>query len=154
MKSLVIILGLLLLQFPVLAQDEIAVAKVISSLFEGMKAKDPTLLEKAFHPEATMQTVIADEKGAKLGSNSVQDFINRIAATPTTTILDERILEYKINIDGDMAAAWTPYEFYVNDGFSHCGVNSFQLIKTAEGWKITYIIDTRRKTGCKDTEGE
>ncbi len=154
MKSLFIFCGLLLLQLPVHAQDEIAVAKTISSLFEGMKAKDPTLLEKAFHPEATMQTVIAGESGSRLGSNSVQDFINRIATTPTATILDERILEYKINIDGDMAAAWTPYEFYVNDAFSHCGVNSFQLIKTTEGWKITYIIDTRRKTGCKQEEGE
>lgn len=130
------------------AQEEKEVEKVIASLFEGMKTKNTELLQAAFHPEASMQTVIAGETGAKLGSNSVQDFVNRIANTPETTQLDERILEYQIKIDGDMAAAWTPYRFYVNDNFSHCGVNSFQLIKTAEGWKITYIIDTRRKQGC------
>lgn len=130
------------------AQGEKEVEKVIASLFEGMRSKNTELLQAAFHPEASMQTVIAGEAGAKLGSNSVQDFVNRIANTPETTQLDERILEYQIKIDGDMAAAWTPYRFYVNDNFSHCGVNSFQLIKTAEGWKITYIIDTRRKQGC------
>jgi hypothetical protein len=48
-----------------------------------------------------------------------------------------------------MAAAWTPYRFYRNGEFSHCGVNSFQLVKMAEGWKIVYIIDTRRKEPCE-----
>lgn len=139
---------LISLATPVFAQGENEVEKVIASLFEGMKTKNTELLQAAFHPEASMQTVISGEEGAKLGSNSVQDFVNRIANTPETTQLDERILEYQIKIDGDMAAAWTPYRFYVNDNFSHCGVNSFQLIKTAEGWKITYIIDTRRKQGC------
>ncbi|RPA70081.1 hypothetical protein EF405_01990 [Cyclobacteriaceae bacterium YHN15] len=137
------------LALPLKAQEEKLVEEVISTLFVGMKTKNPDLVKPAFHPEAIMQTVIAGESGATLGSNSVQDFINRIATTPDNTVLDEKILEYQIKIDGQMASAWTPYEFYVNDTFSHCGVNSFQLIKTPEGWKITYIIDTRRKEGCR-----
>jgi hypothetical protein len=131
------------------AQQSAEVRKVIASLFEGMKSKNTDLIQAAFHPDATMQTVKSGETGSELGSNSVADFVNRIASTPETTTLDERILDYQIKVDGDMASAWTPYEFYVNDNFSHCGVNSFQLIKTKEGWKITYIIDTRRKEGCK-----
>ena len=130
------------------AQQEKEVRQVIASMFEGMKSKNTDLIKAAFHPEATMQTVKSGENGAELDSNSVMDFVNRIASSPATTTLDERILDYQIKVDGDMAAAWTPYEFYVNENFSHCGVNSFQLIKTKEGWKITYIIDTRRKEGC------
>lgn len=148
LKTILPAFFLVSLEAPAYAQEEKEVEKVIASLFEGMKTKNTELLQAAFHPEASMQTVIAGEEGAKLGSNSVQDFVNRISNTPATTQLDERILEYQVKIDGDMAAAWTPYRFYVNDNFSHCGVNSFQLIKTAEGWKITYIIDTRRKQGC------
>jgi hypothetical protein len=129
--------------------NEDEVRKVIATLFEGMKNKDQNLVEMVFHPEAIMHTTIATADGATLGSNSVQDFINRIATTPANTILDERILDFQIKIDGNMASAWTPYEFYVNDNFSHCGVNSFSLIKTAKGWKITYVIDTRNKEGCK-----
>ncbi|PRY86188.1 nuclear transport factor 2 family protein [Mongoliibacter ruber] len=132
-----------------IAQEEKNVEAVIASLFEGMKSKDASLVENAFHKDALMHTVQSGEDASSLGSNSVRDFINRIATTPANTILDERILEYQIKIDGDMASAWTPYEFYVNEGFSHCGVNSFQLIKTSEGWKITYVIDTRRKIGCR-----
>jgi hypothetical protein len=47
-----------------------------------------------------------------------------------------------------MAAIWTEYSFYLGDKFSHCGVNSFQLFKDETGWKIIYIVDTRRKEGC------
>jgi hypothetical protein len=96
-----------------------------------------------------MQTVIAKPEGSEIGSNAVADFVKRIATTPEGTTLDERILEYQIKIDGTMASAWTPYQFYVNGNFSHCGVNSFQLVKMAEGWKIVYIIDTRRKEPCE-----
>ena len=148
----ILLIGFLFIGFiqsPLLAQDdEIAVKAVIVSLFDAMKTKNPEALGSLFHEKAIMSTVISGEKGAQIGSNTVQDFINRIATTPAETILDERILDYQIKVDGQMAAAWTPYEFYVNDNFSHCGVNSFQLVKTEAGWKIAYIIDTRRKVGC------
>lgn len=148
-KILVLILAIVFITPSLQAQEEKEVEKVIASMFVGMKNKDPELVKQSFHPEASMQTVIAGKSGATLGSNSVSDFINRIAATPVGTTLDERILDYQIKIDGQMASAWTEYEFYVNDSFSHCGVNSFQLIKTSDGWKITYVIDTRRKEGCR-----
>lgn len=138
----------LLLSPSAFAQEEQAIQQVIATLFEGMKTKDLSKIEPAFLPAAQMQTVNASPSGATVGTNSVQDFFNRIATTPTETILDEQILDYQIKIDGQMASAWTPYRFYVNGAFSHCGVNSFQLINTSDGWKITYIIDTRRKEGC------
>ncbi|MDF2156907.1 nuclear transport factor 2 family protein [Algoriphagus sp. CAU 1675] len=124
------------------------VKQVIASLFDGMRSKNAQQVADAFSPEAQMQTVLAKPEGSSVGSNSVSDFVNRIASTPSETQLDERILDYQIKVDGTMASAWTPYEFYVNGSFSHCGVNSFQLVKFAEGWKIVYIIDTRRKEGC------
>ncbi|WP_297337278.1 nuclear transport factor 2 family protein [Algoriphagus sp.] len=128
--------------------EEENVKAVIQSLFEGMKSKNAALVESAFYAKAPMQTVIPGENGSTIGTNAVSDFVARIANTPEETQLDERILDYQIKVDGNMASAWTPYEFYVNDQFSHCGVNSFQLVKMAEGWKIVYIIDTRRKEGC------
>jgi hypothetical protein len=57
----------------------------------------------------------------------------------------EKLLSYTIQVDGAMAHAWTPYEFYVNGKFSHKGVNAFTLFKDKDTWKIIYIIDTRRK---------
>ena len=130
--------------------EEKAVEDVIRSLFEGMKTKNAEQVAAAFYQEGLMQTVQAKPEGSSVGSNSVADFVKRIATTPAETTLDERILNYQIKVDGTMASAWTPYRFYVNGNFSHCGVNSFQLVKMAEGWKIVYIIDTRRKEPCEE----
>lgn len=136
---------------PTLAQtDEKEVEAVIRSLFEGMKEKNADQVAAAFSPDGLMQTVVQKPEGNSLGSNAVSDFVKRIANTPAGTTLDERILSYHIRVDGPLASAWTPYQFYVNDTFSHCGVNSFQLVKMAEGWKIVYIVDTRRKEPCDE----
>jgi hypothetical protein len=80
-------------------------------------------------------------------TNPIQGFIESIAK-PKTDLYDEKIWEYKIHIDGPLAKAWTPYTFYLNDDLSHCGVNDFELIKRNGTWKISRIIDTRRKTEC------
>jgi hypothetical protein len=146
MKKIILLAVVLLIYGGAAVQAQQAeIQKVIEQLFDGMKNKNASLVEECFHPQAMMHTTIAKDGAATLGANSVQDFVNRIATTPAETILDERILSYEIKIDGEMASAWTPYEFYVNNNYSHSGVNSFQLIKTEQGWKITYVIDTRRK---------
>lgn len=140
----------LLLCFPAFSQtEEEQVEAVIRSLFDGMRSKNSDQVAAAFSKDALMQTVMAKPEGSEVGSNAVADFVKRIASTPAETNLDERILEYQIKVDGTMASAWTPYQFYVNGNFSHCGVNSFQLVKMADGWKIVYIIDTRRKEPCE-----
>ena len=130
--------------------EEKAVEDVIRSLFEGMKTKNAEQVAAAFYSEGLMQTVQAKPEGSTVASNAVADFVKRIATTPAETTLDERILDYQIKVDGTMASAWTPYRFYVNGNFSHCGVNSFQLVKMSDGWKIVYIIDTRRKEPCEE----
>jgi hypothetical protein len=71
-----------------------------------------------------------------------------MANLPDTLQIEERLLGYSIRVDGPLAQAWTPYEFYLQGDLHHCGVNSFQLFRDPEGWKIIYIIDTRRVIGC------
>jgi hypothetical protein len=62
---------------------------------------------------------------------------------------DEKVVFDAIHIDGPMAAVWTPYEFYFKGQFSHCGVDHFVFIRQEGKWKIQYLVDTRRKLGCK-----
>ncbi len=131
------------------SQDE-EVEAVIKSLFDGMRAKSAGQVAAAFSEEAIMQTIISKPEGNAVVTSSVGDFAKRIGATPAETLLDERISDYQIKVDGALATAWTPYRFYVNGNFSHCGVNSFQLVKMSDGWKIVYIIDTRRKEPCEE----
>lgn len=149
MKNVLLVIFAFLMAVPAFSQsEEAAVKAVIESLFDGMRAKNADQIGAVFSEDAIMQTIEATGETGVVKAGSVVDFVNGIASLPVEAKLDERIADYEINIDGPMATAWTPYEFYFNDKFSHCGVNSFQLVKMAEGWKIVYIIDTRRKDGC------
>ena len=69
-------------------------------------------------------------------------FINSVGKQPVGA-LDERIVFDKILINKELASVWTPYQLYVKDKYIHQGVNSFQVIRTKDGWKIQYLIDTR-----------
>jgi len=127
--------------------EENAIKKAINNLFEGMKAGDTTLVGSAFAPGAVMQTIVDKDGKVKVRTESVSDFVKFIG-TPHVEKYDERIVFTKILTDGPLAAVWTDYKFYIGDKFSHCGVNSFQLVKGDKGWQIVYIIDTRRKDKC------
>ena len=127
---------------------EDSVKAAVNNLFIAMKNSDGLMLRSCFGDSAKLQALGKDKAGNLIVKNeSIQDFANSISTAPKGS-LDERISFDTIKIDGPLASVWTPYSFYYNGQFSHCGVNSFQLIRTVNGWKIQYIIDTRRKTGC------
>jgi len=127
--------------------DEGAIKKTINNLFTGMKQGDSTIARLAFADNCIMQTISTKTGTALLKTASVNEFINFIG-TAHKEKFDERIVFTKILIDGPLAVVWTDYKFYVDEKFSHCGVNSFQLVKGDAGWKIVYLIDTRRKDLC------
>ena len=128
------------------AQDvsEKEVVKPIESLFKAMKSADSLGVENAFSGSAIMQTF---GKNQEIRTDKVEDFAKQVGASQAGD-LDERFTIYKILVDGNMASVWVPYQFYYKGNFSHCGVNSFQLAKLNNEWKIQYIIDTRRKDNC------
>ena len=130
--------------------EEEEVQATIETLFEGMLEADGAKIAGTFQPDAIMQTIVKNAEGEVMIRNgSLEAFVNSIdSAEPGQ--LNEKIGGYEIKVDGELASAWTPYEFYIGEDFSHCGVNSFQLMKTADGWKIFHIVDTRRKDNCAE----
>ena len=143
MKNVIIALMALFIQNAV-AQDA-GVKKSIGIFFEGLHAADTLKIKSVCHESMTLQSIGEKEGLGSLTTESTSEFYNSIATIPKNLRIEERLLDYKIQIDGAMAHAWTPYEFYVNGKLSHTGVNSFQLFNDNGVWKIIYIVDTRRK---------
>jgi hypothetical protein len=147
MKSFLAILTFLTLQASAQTEED-RVKQPITSFFNGMRQTDTALIRSSLAPGAVLQTVAKNKEGkVSVQTDDLNKFILSIAQ-PRDFILDERITYDVIRIDGDLAVAWTPYQFYVGDKFHHCGVNSFQLVRIGGEWKIQYIIDTRRREGC------
>jgi ketosteroid isomerase-like protein len=130
--------------------DKEQILAQIETLFDGMRAGDSSAVSKVFTDNATMQSIFKNREGETvINAGSLTSFKNAIG-TPHNEVWDERVANIQINVDGEMATAWVPYSFYLGDNFSHCGVNSFQFAKTAEGWKAISIVDTRRRTNCAE----
>ncbi|MFC4164077.1 nuclear transport factor 2 family protein [Epilithonimonas zeae] len=125
--------------------EEDLVKSTVNQLFNGMKTSDSVLIRKSFSKNAVLQTIT---KAGEVKNENINDFVLSISKAEKQS-LDERIIFSNILIDGNLASVWTPYEFYYKGNFSHCGVNSFQLVKLNNEWKIQYIIDTRRKDNCR-----
>lgn len=131
------------------AGEEAAVAAAVRRLFDGMRAGDSAMVRAAFHPEATLRTVAVRQGQTVTRTDALQGFVTAVG-TPHDQVWDERISDLQIRIDGPLATAWMNYTFYAGATRSHCGVNAFELVKMADGWKVTHIADTRRREGCPD----
>lgn len=128
---------------------EDSVKTVIDQLFTAMKGADAAGIQAVFADSALLQTIARTREGNFAVKNEpIAGFAASIGKLPRGAA-DERIRYETIKIDGPLAAVWTPYQFYYNGQFSHCGVNSFQLVRIGNSWKIQYIIDTRRKDDCR-----
>lgn len=128
------------------AEDSVKAA--VNTLFEGMKNADPAVIKNAFADSAILQTIINGPNGKiTVRTEPVAAFENSISKLAKGAA-DERIEFGSVKVDGALASVWTPYKFYYNGTFSHCGANSFQLIRVNGAWKIQYLIDTRRRQGC------
>jgi len=121
------------------------IEKPIRDLFTGMKNSDPEMMHTAFAGSAILQTITKD--GVK--TEDIEAFVNSVTQMAKGD-LEEKITIEAIHTDGKLASVFTPYSFYYKKKFSHCGVNSFQLIKIGKEWKIQYVIDTRRTDNCKE----
>ena len=143
MKFLVLVFAFSL-STSILAQESNP-KKVVDDFFVAFHAKDTLTLKQLCHPEIVMRTIANTKEGNKLKDEKFDEFLNSIATIPANMKIFEKLIDYKVEIDGNLAHVWTPYEFYVNDKLSHIGANAFTLYNDNGKWQIIHLIDTRRK---------
>lgn len=124
---------------------EDSVKAVVNKLFAAMKSSDGKAFAECFADSAVLQTI---GRAGKVQNESIKDFAKQVSSLPKDSA-DERIVFDVVKVDAALAVAWAPYRFYYAGKFSHCGVDSFQLVRINGVWKIQYLIDTRRKTPCQ-----
>lgn len=149
MRRFAIAAALVLLAAPVAhAQTtpaEKEVYAVVEKFFEGFNAKDTTAMRSMLFGDLTLYTSGTNQQGVPVArAEKGEDFLKAIGGAPVK--LNEKIFDPVVLVEDGLANVWVRYEFYADDKYSHCGIDSFLLVKTASGWKIAQIADTRRKT--------
>ena len=131
------------------SENENVKATVIE-FFKAFHKQDTTALKTMAKGNIKMQSINVNREGKViLVDNDYYDFLKSIASISKNLKFEEKLLDFTIKVDGNMANVWTPYEFWYEDTLSHCGVNSFQLMKAEDKWVIIYLVDTRRREGCQ-----
>jgi len=152
MKRILILLtaAVFISNFVTAQKAEDSVRAVVNQLFTAMRTVDVAMLKDAFADSAILQTIAQRRSDGVVfvRNEKISDFATSIGNAKKDS-LDERITFETVKVDGALASVWTPYKFYYAGNFSHCGVNSFQLVKINGRWKIQYLIDTRRRQGCE-----
>ena len=124
--------------------DAKAAAQVVQSLFAAMKAKDAQAISALFIKDG--QLVAIDKPRTGDGPSTTRlftgdGFAKLISESKAADFIEE-MKNPEVKVFGDMAIVFGRYTFHVGEKFSHCGTNSFQLVRTPDGWKIANAAST------------
>ena len=118
-----------------------------------MTEKDAELAREVVREDGFMYSVRLDESGDDGGSAFLNSFANFIDGLENG---DRRLVEtmYKptVLIRGPIAMVWAAYDFYIDQEFSHCGIDIFTLIKSGGSWKLAGAVYTIEKTECENVK--
>ena len=91
-----------------------------------------------------------DPDQTRLRVHKVTDYLDQWAQRSSTW--SERMNRTQIQREGDMAHIWGPYSFELDGKVTHCGINSFHMIRDKRGvWRLGNASFTVvAKSRCKD----
>ena len=152
MHKIMLVLAAFIVSFTLSSQEKnsaIEIKNVIDTFFDGFHKGDSSIVSKTLHKNIKIQTTNTTKEGEKVLKDETRgQLLKAIASKTSNQKFFEKLLSYYIKIDGNLASVWTPYEFFYNDTFSHCGANSFQLFNNNGNWEIIFIVDMRRRDDC------
>ncbi|HEY9229287.1 MAG TPA: hypothetical protein VIP11_21750, partial [Gemmatimonadaceae bacterium] len=73
-------------------------------------------------------------------------FVRSLAARREKNL--ERMWAPIVHVAGSIATVWAPYDFYIDGRFSHCGIDTFTMMKTPKGWSIVSVAYSVEPYGC------
>ena len=126
--------------------ETLAIQNTIYTFFDGFHAKDAVAMQSTLHKSFELGSVFKTKEGVVFEELEGKQFVGAVIFRPDKPVWKEILGAFEINVSGQLAHVWIPYEFRVDDNFSHCGVNSIHLIKSDQGWKILNITDSRLKS--------
>lgn len=135
------------------APDDAAIKKAVDDAYAAISFKSGQQLafdsiQYAFIPQAQLINYITDTAQILSIGDFVKAFKNYVETTKITSFKEEELYG-KTDQYGKIAQRISTYKTYINsnDIVKERGVNSFQLIKTPQGWKVSSIIWDVEKSG-------
>ncbi len=121
-----------------------AVLGVIDRTFAAMARHDAAAMRALLVP-GTVFAVRKPDGTIKMERD--EDFLQALATGKGDW--RERIWSPKVLLGDGLAQVWAPYDFHLDGKFSHCGIDSFSLVRDGSGqWRISGIAYNAQVVGC------
>lgn len=124
-------------------QDSGGPLAAVDALFAAMAVHDVAAARRALLPGANLVVVLADGRVRVMDDAGFLEALGKDEAP-----WQERIWDAKVTVVGGLAQVWAPYDFHRDGTFSHCGVESFALVRDAGAWRIANASYTMQREGC------
>ncbi|KAJ7881917.1 hypothetical protein B0H13DRAFT_930894 [Mycena leptocephala] len=125
------------------SEEQLAVLAVAEKFLQGIGAKDKDLMLAQILPSG----------GATLLRNGSPIFttlagvVDRIPFDHPKEIAEIISGQPTILVDRDLAMAWTPYEFLVDNVVTHSGTDIWSFAKQDGKWFVSSVADNAHKRG-------
>ena len=129
------------------AEAEAAV-QLAESALASLSARDTASLRGMFHESGRLVS-LSDDPATPARVTQLEQFLSGLGEEGP--VLLERMWDPTVHVDGRLATVWTPYDFYRDGEFSHCGIDVFQLARVDERWQILSITYTVHRDGCAES---
>ena len=129
------------------SDDRALILETVQKFFDSIEFRDRQLLESILVPNSlNISARELDDGEAQFNVMSYDEVVS--ALTRPGRNAKERSWDETVLIQGNIAVVWTPYDFHVDGVFSHCGIDSFQLIKQDGQWLISNSSWTLETENC------
>jgi len=125
--------------------DRQAAMRVVDGFFAALATRDEGALENLLYPGSLNISVSSQGAEFVLTSRSYEDLLARFAEGPP---IIERYWDHTLLLQAGLGVFWAPYDLYIGDEFSHCGVDSFQLVYEDGRWWLTNLSWTIERENC------
>lgn len=115
----------------------------VDALFAAMAGHDVAAARAVLMPGATF-VVHRPDGQVKMEHDS--DFLEALARKGG--VWRERIWQPTVLVHDGLAQVWAPYDFHLDGRFSHCGIDSFSLVRDGGRWRIAGIVYSMQSKGC------
>lgn len=147
----IFIAGLSISAFAQKTDDAKDATAVIDKLFAEMANHNPAAIVELWTKEAVLTAVIKRKDGTTaFHSMNAEAFSKNFSEKKN--VIREDMYEMKTHVDDKIAMVWGRYVFFVDGKVSHCGLNTFDLVKTDSGWKIANASSSIDPTACTEKE--
>jgi len=129
--------------------EEAAVLAPVQRLFAALTARDGAAILAATRPEGRATVAIEQPDGARrVRTTEWSSFAAGLKPGPDRVV--ERFTGTPaVEIDGDIAMVWGPFDVTVNGKLSHCGYDHFDLVRESGAWKVLNVTWSQRTAGCE-----